>query len=244
MNIVVIDDERLARERIKSLLKKVASIDSYTLYESENAVKGLNIIKKNTIHLVLLDIKMPGMDGVTMCKKIAKFSTPPAVIFTTAYSEHALSAFSFPAIGYLLKPIQLKSLNEALISLKRQHSVHKEKDDDNNSYIHLNYSSDGLKQLLKIDINDVLLFYAKNKICWVVTKEAKYPSTLSLTDLEQQFLNKLIRIHRNCLVNIAYVKSISTASDGTHRMVVEFIPEPYIISRQQWGIVKEKFTND
>ena len=104
MKILIVDDEMLARERLVSLLSELNS--DFSISEAENGVAALKLINKESPELILLDIRMPVMDGLEVAHHIAGLETPPAIVFTTAYQDYALDAFDAHAIDYLMKPIR------------------------------------------------------------------------------------------------------------------------------------------
>ena len=117
MNVLIVDDEHLARQRLRHMLGTLG--EHKVVAEAENGEQALQQAQLNHPDLVLMDIRMPVMDGIEAARYINKLENPPAIIFTTAYSEHALKAFETHAIGYLLKPIKQELLNEAIQSAKR-----------------------------------------------------------------------------------------------------------------------------
>ncbi len=112
---VVIDDERLAREELKSILKEFPEIS--VVGEAQNAEEGIELIKKTGPDLVFLDVNMPELSGFDMLKKLEDI---PHVIFITAYDEYALKAFEVNALDYILKPIDPERLAEAIEKLKER----------------------------------------------------------------------------------------------------------------------------
>jgi len=132
MNILVVDDEELARKRIQSLLAEKS--DYNICAEAENGAEALMMVERHQPDLILLDITMPVMDGLEVAKHLAGMPNPPAVIFTTAYGEYALEAFSTKATGYLMKPIRqeqlLKSLEQARSLNRAQRSEMLDRTDD------------------------------------------------------------------------------------------------------------------
>jgi two-component system response regulator AlgR len=117
MRILVCDDEALARERLVRLLRDVP--DCEVVGEAENGREALTKVEALDPDLILLDIRMPIMDGIACAEALARLDNPPAVIFITAFDEHALAAFQVEAVGYLLKPVRREQLNEALARAAR-----------------------------------------------------------------------------------------------------------------------------
>ncbi|MEE9352777.1 MAG: response regulator, partial [Thiotrichaceae bacterium] len=121
ISILIVDDEELARERIKKLLHEN---DDYRICaEAENGAEALMMVERHQPELVLLDISMPVMDGLEVAKHLSGMDSPPAVIFTTAYGEYALEAFSTKATGYLMKPIRQEQLLQSLAQARSLNRV-------------------------------------------------------------------------------------------------------------------------
>jgi len=117
MKILIVDDEQLARERIQRHLQELDS--DYEIFKAENGLHAIEQSEQHNPELVLLDIRMTGMDGIETAGKLTQLETPPAIIFTTAYDEYALDAFDAHAIAYLLKPIRKEKLATALQSAQQ-----------------------------------------------------------------------------------------------------------------------------
>ena len=117
MRVLIVDDEQLARDR---LARMVTDFDTYEVVgEAANGVEAVRIAAETLPEVVLLDIRMPGMDGLEAARHFNEFEEPPAVIFCTAYEEHALEAFDLQAVGYLLKPVRKENLGTALAKAQR-----------------------------------------------------------------------------------------------------------------------------
>lgn len=119
MNVLIVDDEPLARERLSRM---VGDLDGYRVLEpaASNGEEALSLIDSLKPDVVLLDIRMPGLDGLQVAAKLCEREAPPAVIFCTAHDEFALEAFQVSAVGYLVKPVRAESLSEALKKAERK----------------------------------------------------------------------------------------------------------------------------
>jgi two-component system response regulator AlgR len=113
MKILIVDDEAHARSRLRSLIEEIGA-PHRVIGEADNGTDAVQRCRNGDVDLVLLDIRMPGQDGMEAAADLARFPTPPAVIFVTAYDEHALAAFERQAVDYLLKPIRRERLEKAL----------------------------------------------------------------------------------------------------------------------------------
>src|SRR5574337_168347 len=120
MHILIVDDEALARSRLRSLL---ADCDGHhqvaEAAHAADALAQLDISGGRAVDLVLLDIHMPGQDGLALARQIRRLPHPPAIVFVTAHSDHALSAFELDAVDYLTKPVRLQRLQQALAKAQR-----------------------------------------------------------------------------------------------------------------------------
>lgn len=112
LKVLVVDDEKYARERIKNLLAN--QVDYAVCAEADNGIEAVMMTERYQPDIVLMDISMPSMDGLEAARHISGMDSPPAVIFTTAYGEYALEAFSTKATGYLMKPIRQEQLLQSL----------------------------------------------------------------------------------------------------------------------------------
>src|SRR6202048_858091 len=112
LKVLIVDDEPPARERLRSLLTEIPDVE--VVGEAVNGEQSLARTQELAPEVVLLDVRMPGMDGIEAARHLNALEEPPAVIFTTAFDEYAVNAFEAHAIGYLLKPIRKEKLATAL----------------------------------------------------------------------------------------------------------------------------------
>jgi two-component system response regulator AlgR len=114
VKILIVDDEQQARQRLRHMLSKS---EEHTLVgEAATGEQALALAQNLRPDLVFMDIRMPGMDGLEAANYLSRLLRPPAIVFTTAFSEHALSAFDSNAVGYLLKPVKQERLDQAIQS--------------------------------------------------------------------------------------------------------------------------------
>ena len=201
LRIVVTDDEAPARNRLKDLLEDVSEMLPLELVgEAENGRKLLELMEKQPVDVVLMDIRMPEMDGLETAQHLQKLDEPPHVIFTTAYDDYAISAFELHAIDYLVKPIRLRRLHDALA---RTRSITRVSLDVLNEVApdartHLSVQERG--KVLLVPIADVRYLRAELKYVTIRTAEREILLEESLSRLEKEFADRFVRIHRNCLV--------------------------------------------
>ena len=238
MKILIVDDEPLARERLQRHLQEIDSDCEIT--EAENGFIALEQCERHNPDLVLLDIRMPGMDGIETAGKLSKLETPPAIIFTTAYDEYALEAFDAHAIAYLLKPIRKEKLENALQSAKQLNrvqlqSIQPEETDAQETYLSVRIHS-GLR---KIELEDVFYFLAEQKYVSVKYREGEVLIEESLKSLEERFSNTFIRIHRNALIAKKQLKAIRKDQQGRYLTELKDIDDKIEVSRRHVAMVRK-----
>ena len=202
LKLLIADDEAPARNRLRELLSDMNNIT--IVAEAKNGQEALSLANDHQPDIVLLDIRMPGMDGIEAAQHLQKMMKPPAVIFTTAYDSYAMQAFDTNAVDYLLKPIRLERLQTAILKarallpsqLEALAPLYPQK-------THLSITERG--RILLVPIADVIFLRAELKYITVRTAEKEYILEESLNNLEHEFGNIFIRLHRNCLVAKAYI---------------------------------------
>ena len=242
MKILIVDDEQLARERLHRHIQELnaESDNSYEIIEAENGLIAIEQTEQHNPDIVLLDIRMPGMDGIETANKLSQLNTPPAIIFTTAYDEYALDAFDSHAIAYLLKPIRKEKLNKALQSAKQLNrvqlqSIQNKENIEKEQYLSVNIHS-GVR---KIDINDIFYFQAEHKYVTVKYREGEVLIEESLKSLEARFSEAFIRIHRNALVAKQQLKAIRKDQQGRYLTELKDIDEKIEVSRRHVAAVRK-----
>lgn len=243
LRIAITDDEAPARNRIKSLLEDVAEMIPIELVgEAENGRRLLELLEKRPADVVLLDIRMPEMDGLESARHLQKLDDPPHVVFTTAYDDYAISAFELHAIDYLVKPIRLRRLHDALArarSITRiSLDVLREVAD---ARTHLSVQERGKVQL--IPVADILYLRAELKYVTIRTAERELLLEESLSSLEEEFGERFVRIHRNCLVAKEYIEAFEKEAQGgaEARWVIRVrgVDEALPVSRRQQPVIRQ-----
>jgi two-component system response regulator AlgR len=241
MNIIIADDEALARQRLKRLLSDLSP--SYTICaEAENGLDALNLCQQHNANIILLDIRMPIMDGLQTAMEINKSNIQTSVIFTTAYDQHALDAFESNAIDYLLKPVKKARLSQALEKAERFSSSTARSIAETSGKLiaprqHLCAHSHAGINLIKV--NDVLCFKAEHKYVTAFTTTETVLLDDSLKSLENEFPTLFTRIHRNALVNINAVQRFHKNSDGQYHVLLDQLDEPMIVSRRHIAEIRK-----
>jgi two-component system response regulator AlgR len=239
MKILIIDDEHLARQRLRQVIDELGVADEVA--EGSNGGQALELCQQHQPDIILLDIRMPGMDGIEAAQHIMQLDTPPAIIFTTAYDQYALSAFDTHAVDYLLKPIRKERLAEALESAKRLTRVQLENlNIDGGAKTARKHISARLGgELRLIDINEIRYFLAEHKYVTVRYSEGSVLIEESLRSLESEFEQQFLRIHRNALVAKNAIIALEKEKSGGHRIKLKDIDEVLEVSRRHLPTVRK-----
>lgn len=212
MRIVVVDDESLARDRLCRLL---AELPGYEVVGTASCgAEALKVIDDEEPDVVLLDIRMDPLDGLQVARRLAQHEPAPAVVFTTAYQEHALSAFDVRAAGYLLKPVRLERLRETLGGLRRQHRAQLRAAGPTARHS-LEFVTIQLRDgLRRIPVADIVCFLADSKYTCVYHLHGEDLTEAPLKAFEDQLGSEFIRVHRKALVARRYVQSLERSQDA------------------------------
>ena len=239
MKILIVDDEPLARARLRALVDELGCCE--IVADVGNGNEALSVAHAFQPQVILLDIRMPGMDGMEAGKQFALQVTAPAIIFTTAFSEHAVEAFEYHAVDYLLKPIRKERLEEAL---KRAYSFLQTQVQSNSLPIatpkartHISYYLRGDVRL--IPVNQIYYFLADQKYVVVHWADGEALITEVLKELEQEFAGQFLRIHRSTLVAMGQIKSLSKEKNGRSYIYMKGLDKPLEVSRRHLQEVKK-----
>jgi two-component system response regulator AlgR len=241
--ILVADDEAPARARLRDLLDECREQFPLVIVdEARNGREALDVLNREKVDIVLLDIRMPEMDGMEAARHMAGMEQPPSIIFTTAFDSYALKAFEVNAIDYLLKPIRVERLLAALGKTRASPPVSRQALDAaaNQPRRHLSVHERGKIHL--VPLADVLYLRAELKYVTVRTAAREFLVEESLTSLEQEFESAFIRIHRNCLVSrhaIAGFERNAEESESGWAVVIKGTHEKLPVSRRQQHVVKQ-----
>jgi two-component system response regulator AlgR len=239
MKILIIDDEHLARQRLRQVIDELGVANE--ILEGGNGEQALELCQQHQPDIVLLDIRMPGMDGIEAAQHIMKLETPPAIIFTTAYDEYALSAFDSHAVDYLLKPIRKERLAEALESAKRLTKVQMQnlnvEGQTSSQRKHISARLGGELRLISID--DIRYFLAEHKYVTVRYNEGSVLIEESLRSLEAEFQGQFLRVHRNALVAKKAIAALEKDKSGGHKIKIKDVEEMLEVSRRHLPNVRK-----
>jgi two-component system, LytTR family, response regulator AlgR len=198
LRALVVDDEALARGRLRTLLGDCRAPYVTVVADAATAAQALEQLRQHAVDVVFLDIHMPGADGMSLAQTLQDLPSPPAVVFVTAHSEHALQAFDLQAVDYLTKPVRLERLQLALQKVERLAQ--------NTPGLTGVFASDEVLVIQerhrteRVPLNQVLYFKAELKYITVRTAARSYILDGSLNELEQRYGEHFVRVHRNAIV--------------------------------------------
>jgi two-component system response regulator AlgR len=243
LRVFIVDDEPPARKRMRDLLSDCSDqLSLEVVGEAGNGQEALDKLADIATDVVLLDIRMPQMDGIELAQHLNKLPKPPVIIFSTAYDAYAIKAFELHAIDYLLKPIRLGRLFEALNRAREAVPVQTEVLRELLPEPRKNLSIHERGKIHLIPIEQVLYLRAELKYVTVRTVEREYLVDESLNALEKEFAARFVRIHRNSLVAKVAIAGFEKGGDeGESGWMVKLkgLDEMLAISRRQQHIVKE-----
>ena len=244
LKVLLVDDEALARARLRTLLSDCTDPGANTVDEASNAVQAMAALQRGTFDVVLLDVRMPGMDGVTFAKTIAAMPAPPAVVFVTAHAEHAVQAFEVEAIDYLTKPVRLERLQQALQKVERllqsERALQPYLPDET-----LIIQERGRTE--RVPLAEVLYLKAELKYVTVRTATRSYILDGALSELEEKYTAHFMRIHRNALIARRAVRALVKHFDPEEgegwAVRLNGIDELLAVSRRQLSAVRDAIAN-
>lgn len=240
LRVLVVDDELLARTRMRTLLGDCTQPAATVNGEAANAAEAMDLLRRLPFDAALLDVHMPGADGLALAHAMRSLPRPPAVIFVTAHAEHAVAAFDLEAVDYLTKPVRLERLQTALQKVERLMQAAAPEAEGEVLVI----QDRGRTEL--VPVGQVLYLKAELKYITVRTASKSYILDASLAELEERHAALFMRVHRNALVARRAVRTLEKHYDPEEgegwavRLVG--IDEPLAVSRRQLAAVREALT--
>jgi two-component system response regulator AlgR len=242
MKILIVDDEKLARDRLKRLIESMPNFQ--VVASASNVTEALAMATSTEPDIVLMDIRMPGMDGIQAARLLYEMAEPPAVIFTTAYSDHALEAFEAHAVDYLLKPVKKERLQVAIEAATKPNKAQalqtKQKLGDIEQRQHICARVRG--SLVLVPIDDIYYFNADHKYVSVRYTDGEVLIESALKTLEIEFGDRFYRIHRNALISLSRVNGLKAENDG-HYVSFQGIDNTLEVSRRHLSGVRKTIKN-
>jgi two-component system response regulator AlgR len=240
LQVLVVDDEPLARSRLRTLLGDCTMPAANVGGEAANATQAMEILRRQPFDAVLLDIRMPGADGLALAQALRMLEQPPAVIFVTAHAEHAVEAFELEAADYLTKPVRLERLQVALQKVERGAIAARGAQPEVAPDV-LVIQDRGRTE--RVPLPEVLYFKAELKYVTVRTAARSYILDASLSELEDRYAAQFMRVHRNALVARHAVRALEKHDDPEEGEVwavrLNGIEELLAVSRLQLTAVRE-----
>ena len=239
LRVLIVDDEALARARLRTLLAECREPPALVAGEAANAADAMSLLARQRFDVALLDIHLPGADGMQLAAALRDVPAPPAVVFVTAHTDYAVQAFDIAAADYLTKPVRLERLQAALQKVKRLAPVDQAPEPDFDQKWLL-ISERG--RTLRVPVADVLYLRAELKYVTVRTAAASHVLDGSLSQLEERFAERFVRIHRNALVARhamrALVRHVDVEEGEGWAVQLAGVDEVLAVSRRQLSAVR------
>lgn len=242
LRLLLVDDEAPARARLRDLLSDIAAEIPATVAEASDGATALEQVQAHEFDVALVDIRMPGMDGIEFARHLTRLAQPPAVIFVTAYDQYAVKAFDLAALDYLVKPVRAVRLAVALAKARR-HPDEAQRLEKSALVTRRNLSCIERGRILLIPVPDILYFKAEQKYVTARTVLREYLLEESLVQLEAEFAERFVRIHRNCLAAVDAICGVERAvpegeGESCWQIILIGSTERLPVSRRQWPLVK------
>ena len=240
LQVLVVDDEALARSRLRTLLGDCRAPAAAVVAEAGDAVQAMELLHRQHFDLVLLDVQLPGADGLTLARMLRDRPQPQPVVFVSAHADPAVQAFEVEAVDYLTKPVRLARLQQALQKVQRLRPASAVRSE---SQVLLIPHRD---QVVRLPLSEVVYVKAEWKYLTVRTVDRSYLLEGSLADLQVRYPERFLRVHRNALAAVCAVRALSRSLAGSRNdegwnLVLEGVPETLAVSRRQLASVRAAF---
>ena len=244
LRVLVVDDEALARSRLRTLLGNCTNPGVSLDGEAANATEAIELMRRQSFDAVLLDIHMPGADGLTLAQTLRGMPNAPVVVFVTAHAEHAVQAFELEAVDYLTKPVRLERLVMALQKVERTMSNVRGLE----AYLPVEVLIIQERgRLLRVPLAQVLYLKAELKYITVRTATKSYILDGSLSELEEKYKTQFMRIHRNAIIARRAVRALEKHTDAEEgegwAVRLDGVEELLFVSRRQVAAVREAISS-
>ena len=228
---MIVDDEAPARSELRFLLEQTGKIGSIT--EASSVRSAIEMLMGTRVDVVFLDISMPGASGLQLAEALHKLKNPPAIVFVTAYSDHAVEAFEVDAVDYLMKPVEEARLDRAIEKvIARAKPVPVEPVAKPTNIERIPVEKGGRKVLIPVD--QIRFIMAKDDYSCIFTEDDRYLSTTSLAQFESKLGEfGFFRVHRRYIVNLVNVEDVETVPSGAIQLGVSGVDERIPVSRRR-----------
>jgi two-component system response regulator AlgR len=247
LKVFIADDEAPARERLRELLGDIAAeLPTEVAGEAKNGLEAVESVPRSGAQVLLLDIEMPGMNGLEVARHLASLERAPTVVFVTAHDRHAVEAFELNALDYLLKPVRAQRLAAALKKAAAGAPTGREQ---------LAKAAEGAAQgaraylsvvernrIVLVPVREIVFLRAEQKYVTLRTREREHLIEEALVALEKEFADRFVRIHRNCLVAREAIRGFERTGEGDETswsVILEGVAERLPVSRRQWPALRE-----
>jgi len=250
LHILIADDENLARERLSRLVEQLD--DCELIGAACNGRETLELIDRLDPDLILLDVRMPGKDGLEVAKELSEHPEPPAIVFCTAYDEYALEAFDTLAMGYIVKPVQLEQLQKIIEKAARTNKLQKQSALAQLNEVPSNTETDQSRQNIAakthqgielIPLSSVYCFIADQKYVTVVHEGGETLIDETLKELQEEFTHSFFRVHRNTLVAIEQIDGLVRADGSQYQLRLKSTDYSPVVSRRHMQELKQLMAN-
>ena len=232
LKAIIVDDEAPARSELKFLLDELGQTE--VVAEASNVRDAIEQLKSHPCDVMFLDINMPEASGLQLAEALQRLKFPPAVVFVSAYSEHALDAFKVNAVDYLLKPVDTERLSQAIQRVVEHVTLHAKVQ----KLERISVEKAGKKILIGIDA--IRFVMARDDYAYLQTDTDRYFSTVSLAQLEKRLDGHgFFRVHRGYLVNLSMVTEVESVSGGTLLLTLDSCDEQIPVSRRRVSALKK-----
>ena len=240
MKILITDDEPLARDRVRHLLNRLEGFQPLEK-DASNGYEAIELAREYQPDIVLMDIRMPVMDGLEAADLLTEMEQPPAIIFCTAYDNHAIEAFNVQAVGYLLKPVKAEDLQQ---SLNRASNVNRAQLNQlqgslQDSSMRSHISAKTLKGIELVPLDSIYYFMADSKYVTVYHENGETLIDDPLKDLELELSATFVRIHRNALVRKSLIERMLRDENGHYSLQLTHVDKPLSVSRRHVPLMKK-----
>ena len=238
LRAMIVDDEAPARSELRFLLEQTGKVAS--IIEASSVRSAIEKLMENRVDVVFLDISMPSASGLQLAEALHKLKNPPAVVFVTAYSDHAVEAFDVDAVDYLLKPVEEERLERALAKV----AAHvKPQAETKSSIERIPVEKGGRKVLIPVD--QIRYIMAKDDYSCIYTDDDRFLSTTSLAQFEAKLGDfGFFRVHRRYIVNLACVEDVETVPSGAIQLGITGMEERVPVSRRRVVPLKKALSLD
>jgi two-component system response regulator AlgR len=241
LRVLLVDDEALARSRLVTLLGDCKTPAAQVLAQASQAVQAMELLQHQSFDVVLLDIHMPGTDGLQLAQVLQTLSQPPALVFVTAHAEHAVQAFELEAVDYLTKPVRLERLQQALQKAERHLQAR--------GVVPIPVAGQDViilqdrNRTERLPLTEVIYFKAELKYITVRTATRHYILDGSLGELEEKYADRFMRIRRNALIAKSAARALQKHHDPEEgegwALRLDGVSELLFVSRRQLAAVRE-----